>query len=382
MTFLLLATLWPGRAVEAAQGDNPSTQEPDSGAVLCPPAVYLASQDDCLPLGPAQFLADMAAQGMPYPLQPLPAYAPNPDLNTVPYSYFKVTDEGLPLFFSLDDAMANQPSGQVIQPGKLLYVSYQDRVQNDQGVFYLLRSGEWIQGEGARAALPSPFQGLLFSSTPRNPFGWVLEEDQSRVAPGFDSPYSGHKLYRFDKVQVYSTQVVDNVEWDLVGPDEWLEARHVARVDPQPVPPEGVPSGRWIDVNLNEQTLAVYEEGQLIFATLIASGIEPFWTRPGLFQIYKKLTSTPMSGSFEADRSDYYYLEDVPWTMYYDQSRALHGAYWAPLLGYPQSHGCVNMSIGDANWLYDWAKDGEWVYVYDPSGKTPTDPKLYGAGAP
>ena len=35
-----------------------------------------------------------------------------------------------------------------------------------------------------------------------------------------------------------------------------------------------------------------------------------------------------MRGSFEADHSDAYYLEDVPWTMYYDKERALHGAYW------------------------------------------------------
>jgi hypothetical protein len=35
-----------------------------------------------------------------------------------------------------------------------------------------------------------------------------------------------------------------------------------------------------------------------------------------------------MQGAFEADRSDFYYLEDVPWTMYYDQARAIHTAYW------------------------------------------------------
>jgi len=382
LNLLLLTMLWPGRAVDAARGDNPSPQEPDSGAVLCPPSVYPAFQDDCLPLGPAQFLTDMAAQGIPYPIQPLPAYAPDPTLNALPYSYFRVTENGLPLFPSLDAAITNQATGRAIQAGRLIYVSYQDRVENDKGVFYLLRSGEWIPGEGARAALPYPFQGLLFSSTPRNSFGWVREEGQSRIAPGFNSPYTGHKFYRFNIVQVYSTKMVDNMEWDLIGPDEWLEARLVARVDPQHESPPGVTGGRWVDINLYEQTLAAYNNDQLVFATLIASGIEPFWTRPGLFQIYNKLDSTTMSGSFEADKSDYYYLEDVPWTMYYDQSRALHGAYWPRLLGYPQSHGCVNMSIGDAKWLYDWTIEGDWVYVYDPSGRTPTDPALYGAGAP
>ena len=33
------------------------------------------------------------------------------------------------------------------------------------------------------------------------------------------------------------------------------------------------------------------------------------------------------------------------------------------------SHGCVNLSIGDSHWLYDWANVGDSVYVYDPSGR-------------
>ncbi len=149
---------------------------------------------------------------------------------------------------------------------------------------------------------------------------------------------------------------------------------------PNTTPPKGVTGDRWIEVNLFEQTIAVYDHRQLVFATLIASGIEPFWTRPGLFQIYQKLPTTPMRGSFEADHSDAYYLEDVPWTMYFDEARALHGAYWRTQLGFPQSHGCVNLSVGDAHWLFNWANEGDWVYVWDPSGKTPVDPSLYSAG--
>jgi hypothetical protein len=33
--------------------------------------------------------------------------------------------------------------------------------------------------------------------------------------------------------------------------------------------------------------------------------------------------------------------------------------------------------VGDAHWLFNWAREGDWVYVYDPSGQTPTDPALY-----
>jgi lipoprotein-anchoring transpeptidase ErfK/SrfK len=124
----------------------------------------------------------------------------------------------------------------------------------------------------------------------------------------------------------------------------------------------------------------VYENGQLRFATLIATGVKPFYTRPGVFKIYKKKPLETMSGAFEADKSDFYYLEDVPWTMYFDEARALHGAYWRTLYGYNASHGCVNLSPGDSHWLYDWANEGDTVYVWDPTGETPTDPKYYGQG--
>jgi lipoprotein-anchoring transpeptidase ErfK/SrfK len=163
----------------------------------------------------------------------------------------------------------------------------------------------------------------------------------------------------------------------MVGPDEWLPDNVVARVIPNTTPPEGVDTGRWIEVNLYEQTLAVYDDYEMVFATLVASGLDPFWTKPGLFQIYETHDATDMDGAFELDSSDAYYLEDVPWTMYFDNARALHGAYWRANLGFPQSHGCVNISVGDARWIYDWADIGDWVYVWDPSGQTPTDPAVY-----
>ncbi len=183
-------------------------------------------------------------------------------------------------------------------------------------------------------------------------------------------------------MQIYDTQDASGITWNLVGPNEWVDSHQVARVDPHTTPPEGVSASRWIEVNLYEQTISVYENNRLVFATLTSTGVDAFWTRPGIFKIYVKKPTETMSGATEADRSDYYYLEDVPWTMYFDEERALHGAYWHNMFGYKMSHGCVNLSVGDSHWLFDWANVGDVVYVYDPSGKTPVDPSLYGAGAP
>jgi lipoprotein-anchoring transpeptidase ErfK/SrfK len=117
--------------------------------------------------------------------------------------------------------------------------------------------------------------------------------------------------------------------------------------------------------------LAVYQDNRLVFATMISSGTGEFYTRQGVFQIERKLETEDMSGAFTADKSDFYYLEDVPWTMYYDGARAIHGAYWHDGFGFKQSHGCVNLSVADAYWLFKWAHEGDWVYVWDPTGETP-----------
>lgn len=348
--------------------------EPGSGSVVCVPGIYPIIPDDCLPLGPSMELTRSAEQGLPYPIIPLPAYAPDADLVDIPYQYIKLTveSEAFYLFDSLADAKQNTTSDLPLGPG-FVYLSYTGREEDDTGVYYRLRSGAWIRGEySARVALHRPFQGLLFSSTPTTSFGWVLGEVPSYVSPGFGSQSTGQMHHRYEVVQVYAIVEADGNTWLMIGQDEWLDYRHVARVDPHQDTPEGVLSDRWIEVNLDEQTLAVYQSNQLIFATVIASGTGAWATRPGVFQIYEKLESTTMSGATEADRSDYYYLQDVPWTMYYDEARALHAAYWHDGFGYPRSHGCVNISLGDAHWLFDWAEMGEYVFVFDPSQETTT----------
>lgn len=356
-----------------AQG-SPTDEEPDSGAVVCAPGVYLQAPGDCLPLGPSTYLTDMAKLGLEYPPRPLPIRKPDPALAQLPYRYFKLEEDTVPML----SGPGGDSIGQSFLPG-FVYVSYVDRVDTGHGIYYMLPSGGWIPGKGSRIGEYSMFQGLEFTSTPVNSFAWPLPFYTDKVpvhtAPGFNTPLTDRVLYPYvNIVQVYDTQTADGVEWNLIGYGEWVEARILATVTPNTTPPEGVTDGRWIDVNLAEQTLAVYDNNQMVFATVIATGLEPFWTRPGLFQIYQKKETETMRNN---DPTDYYYLDNVPWTMYFDKARALHGAYWRTRFGYPQSHGCVNLSVGDSHWLFNWAHEGDYVFVHDPTGATPTDPALY-----
>jgi lipoprotein-anchoring transpeptidase ErfK/SrfK len=364
--------------------DNGPAPEPFSGSSLCLPDSYPNLASGCLPLGPAKFLGDLAQQGLVLPLIPLPATSPDPALNRLPEEYLKVSSNGdIPLYPSLEAAEAHNPSSTLHGSKGLKYLAKTQKVENDQGIYYSLTSGYWINAgdeEVACCTSAGRFQGLVFTSNPVNQFGWVLSPTDVLTSPGYNSPKTGVQLNREVIVQIYATQEKDGANWLLIGVDQWVDDQYVGRVTLNTTPPEGVTNKRWIEVNEGEQTLSVYENGRLIFATLIATGAKPFYTRPGLFHIYKKLAVGDMSGTFEADKSDYYYLEDVPWTMYFDDARALHGAYWRTLYGYMASHGCVNLSPGDSQWLFNWAKEGDSVYVWDPTGKTPTDPKYYGAG--
>ena len=118
---------------------------------------------------------------------------------------------------------------------------------------------------------------------------------------------------------------------------------------------------RWIDVNLSTQTLNAFEGNKLVFSTLISSGLPAYPTVTGQFRIYLEYQIQTMDGrTLGYD----YVVEDVPWVMYFFEDYAIHGAYWHNNFGYPMSHGCVNMSVAEAKWIYDWASIGTLVNVH------------------
>jgi len=109
---------------------------------------------------------------------------------------------------------------------------------------------------------------------------------------------------------------------------------------------------RWIEVDLSEQKLRAWEGGNLVYEFLISSGK---WapTPKGEFRIWVKLKYTKMEGGIRGTRT-YYYLPNVPYTQYFYKGYGLHGTYWHNNFGQPMSHGCVNLSIPDAEKLFYW----------------------------
>ncbi|HEX8991766.1 MAG TPA: L,D-transpeptidase family protein [Anaerolineales bacterium] len=132
-------------------------------------------------------------------------------------------------------------------------------------------------------------------------------------------------------------------------------------VDGVPTPADSIPTTgggqHWIDVNLTQQTLYAYEGDTVVNSFLVSTGTWLHPTVTGQYHVYVKLRYTDMIGPD-------YYLPNVPYTMYFYQSYGLHGTYWHHNFGTPMSHGCVNLSIPDSEWLYNFSSVGTLVNIH------------------
>jgi hypothetical protein len=373
--FALSLTASPGRNL-ALNAASPAAKRPVALSSLCAPQLQLLHPEQCPAFGPGAYSVQFAAIKAPDVIPELPAEL-LPKLDpVVDFTYARVKVPNAPLFASPADGVAGTVT-RTLGTG-FVFVNVVNTVQEGDQTFYQIKPGEYIRAADVTLVTPTGFRGVTFSENPAYPFGWVVLNVRPSLMPGMPASAKSRALTRRSLVQILATQRVGDWNWYLIGPQQWVEQRAIARVDVNP-PPEGV-SGKWIQVNLYEQTLAAYEDNRLVFATLVSSGLDKWPTRPGLFQIYVRLKADGMQGSYVSDGSDYYYLETVPWVMYFDGQRALHGEYWHDGLGFKRSHGCVNLAPLDARWLFNWAPKGTAVWVYDPSGQTPTD--VEGGGAP
>jgi lipoprotein-anchoring transpeptidase ErfK/SrfK len=128
------------------------------------------------------------------------------------------------------------------------------------------------------------------------------------------------------------------------------------RVVPGEPPSATLLGTKWIELDLSDQMLTAYEGQTPVFSALVSTGVPGLPTPQGEYTIYRKVRSQVMSGSG-------YYLPNVEYVSYFYKGYAIHGTYWHNNFGHPMSHGCVNMTNGDARWIYEWAPRGTRVIV-------------------
>jgi lipoprotein-anchoring transpeptidase ErfK/SrfK len=177
---------------------------------------------------------------------------------------------------------------------------------------------------------------------------------------------------------------IDTRSIDQGSLPEYSEALFIDDANPFGVDALDLAGRRQIIVDIGDQTLRAYQGDTLVLETLVSTGLDPNSTETGEFHVRIKRPSQTMSG-FTSNTGEVvgvgsdstpdasgnlssYEVQDVPDIMYFNfDAEALHGAYWHDNFGSKMSHGCVNLPLDVAAFLYDWAPLGTAVTVVDDS---------------
>jgi lipoprotein-anchoring transpeptidase ErfK/SrfK len=235
--------------------------------------------------------------------------------------------------------------------------------------WYQTHEGDWYLGRPLTQ--PVEQHGIIVQYFE----GAVLQRDKSGNVTVVPVVARNPKLFRID-----TTSVAQN------GLPSFSEALFATSPNPNPIGDQNAPGRKWIEISLSQQTAWIYQGSTVIGTTLVSTGLEPNPTLPGNFHVRYKLPTQDMAGAVNADgqvvalgqgaadaASDGlqagespYVVQDVPNVMYFNmEAEALHGAYWHNNFGNPMSHGCINLPLSVAAWLYGWAPLGTEVWVHD-----------------
>ncbi|MEM9194547.1 MAG: L,D-transpeptidase [Myxococcota bacterium] len=269
---------------------------------------------------------------------------------TVPYRYARVRRGGTDAFSRPDGTSRSRrlASGFVValRPHR-----------NPEGAVPMARtlSGDFVREDAIDRLYPSRFEGIeITEDTDLSTLGWVSRFRE----PMYGIPRVSRRTGRARYLRIVTVMGEENGFYQLED-GNYIDAEAVSRPSPTTEFPEGIGDDEhWIDVHLDSQTLMAYEGTRPVFVTLISSG-RPYRGREtptGEFRIWAKLATATMDDIGNADASEDYSVQGVPWVQYFEGSVGFHAAFWHAAFGTRVSHGCINLSPIDARWLFGFTE--------------------------
>ena len=366
------------RLVAASTVSDPGTPKHAAHTrYVCVPSVLWQDRQLCPSHGPGTTDYRIASIRLPDQLPELPAreLPVDEDDDLLPHAYAHVNTLPLNVYRHPMEAAEGLPPVRTLLSGDW-WVSVEGLVEFEGQRWYKINQDEYVPADALGFAGPSRFQGVYLEQQPEHPFAWINRWTEPSVVP--QGPVNGSvpALERYQRVTLFAEERRGDQIWYLVGHDQWVEQSNVSRVDVDPPPAEVGPYEKWIEIDLFEQTIAAYEGPRMVYATLISSGRTATSTPTGLYRVYYKVREGKMSNPDVEDGSaSWYFIEDVPWTLYFHEGYSIHAAFWHDAFGFLRSHGCVNLAPRDAEWFFHWADPAmpegqETLYVGPESPST------------
>lgn len=117
-----------------------------------------------------------------------------------------------------------------------------------------------------------------------------------------------------------------------------------------------------ITVDIGKQMLYAWDGGKIQYQSPVSTGMRYTPTLPGTFKVRAKVLKQDMKGRYPPYEP--YHIKDVPHVLYYSGAYAIHGAHWHNKFGSRVTHGCVNLPLAAAEWVYNWADVGTQVIIF------------------
>lgn len=271
----------------------------------------------------------------------------------------------------------------------ILYTRYRDELINTYDEFNAEKGPDWnpVWYKVWRGYIHSPrLQKVKYRL---NPIPAQIQGDKQlgeisvpyTQSMGYNSMRGWHPVYRLYYESVHWVVGIeegpDKQPWarikdelfDIDATDYFVPASHI-RLIPEseltPISPNVDYSKKRIEVSIYHQRMKAFEDEKVVLDTKISTGInydppdpkQITWRTPtGSFTVNVKMPSKHMGdGSITSDL-EAYELPGVPWVCFFaEHGVAFHGTYWHNNFGVQMSHGCVNMRMDEAKWLYRWVK--------------------------
>ncbi len=177
-------------------------------------------------------------------------------------------------------------------------------------------------------------------------------------------------VYRFYYDTIYwiieITQDSNGEVWYGVLDDKWKTTHYVLATHLHLIPaselgaisPDVPLNQKRIEVHTTEQVVIAYEREKPVFMSKAATGAVyrdgNHFTPSGRHITFCKRPCRHMAAGDLA--SNGFDLPGVPWICYITENGvAFHGTYWHNEFTYPHSHGCINLPIEAARWVYLWS---------------------------
>lgn len=243
-----------------------------------------------------------------------------------------------------------------LAPGNV--VSLNRLIEHNKRRYWHTARGGFIEEKSVQRYRAHDFQGVEISAEMNFPFvAFVTRKKAKAFHLGERGQLQRPRPLRHREfLRIQHRRMLGGKAWLVSDKGEWIEESSLSMPRKKAMPRGLAAWEKWIDVDLRRQMLVAYEGDRPVYLTLISSGDDrrrkSFATPEGRWRIYSKQSSSNMKG--DELSGGRYWLQDVPWVMYYQGNYAIHGAFWHDRFGQRRSHGCVNVGPSDAKWLFEW----------------------------